>query len=645
MTVSQQNLALHIDTSEAIEREGFVFISYKNEEAALAERIRSALKKAGFSVWWDRQIQCGQAWNEVLDDAVKQASCVVVLWSPLSTESKWVLHEASVALARDNYAPARIQLCSIPTPYNQLQATDIIDWDGVSDHPGVRNLLNRCDALVPKRRSSWSQFTGALWTHRRSALAFMFGGIALTTLAWQTNASRSQLRQLDSIVSQQTDSSVRLDQFQKQSGESVRSQLQQLDALISQQTEASTRLNTLASQQTEASASLDEFRRQAERDTLRGYYRLEPLTIEFTLEYPFAHKEFAAYAKRLRPQLNRYRNKDVLINIKHPDLKDLLPGRGQDEEYAERQLLSDQTAFKFVDTKQAVDSDSRSFVRKHERGRGVIQFNSIPQSLADAIVKLPSSGKIEQEIELWADPNGEKFIKKVRCKNPVRTGDDVYAFSVIDLLGRIMRYEADDDARLADFRFKFSFDYDSYSHLNSTITFPEGVREMVITPQHVGLQKYAINESVRSARERFDRLPPSQKRTLLDVELKRRLDLFVKTFIRMESDNTWSLARWAKVEWTANALDGNPPFGEQIYADPAFEGRSFKWLLAELSRTTKGTDRKVAAGIRGANNLFELLAAIGPETSNDRIDQTLKEVRERIFSDFGLGPWKPDTSF
>lgn len=40
-----------------------------------------------FDVWWDEDIQCGQVWNEVLDDAVKRAGCIVVLWSKKSMRS------------------------------------------------------------------------------------------------------------------------------------------------------------------------------------------------------------------------------------------------------------------------------------------------------------------------------------------------------------------------------------------------------------------------------------------------------------------------------------------------------------------------------------------------------------------------------
>jgi len=124
-------------------RPGSVFISYKREEAAIAEILHGALVKEGFDVWWDEDLQCGQAWAEKLDEAVRDAACIVVLWSERSVASQWVRHEASQAIARDVYAPCRIGLVQLDSPYDRIQATDLIDWVGDPNHGGYRNLLKR----------------------------------------------------------------------------------------------------------------------------------------------------------------------------------------------------------------------------------------------------------------------------------------------------------------------------------------------------------------------------------------------------------------------------------------------------------------------------------------------------------------------
>ncbi|MBK6994356.1 MAG: toll/interleukin-1 receptor domain-containing protein [Lewinellaceae bacterium] len=112
-----------------------------------------ALLDSGIVVWWDEDIQCGQAWNDVLDDAVKRASCIIVLWSRRAMQSRWVMHEASSAIDRGVYTPVRIELCTIDPPYNRLQATDIVEWDGRTHHPGFLDLLQRVNNLLPIRQS------------------------------------------------------------------------------------------------------------------------------------------------------------------------------------------------------------------------------------------------------------------------------------------------------------------------------------------------------------------------------------------------------------------------------------------------------------------------------------------------------------
>ncbi len=324
MSINTPNSTLHIDLSESSEREGFVFISYKNEEAELAENFQKVLKNAGFSVWWDKQIQCGQAWNQILDNAVKQASCIIVLWSMHSTKSNWVLHEASVALARNNYAPVRIELCSIPSPYNQIQATDIIDWDGMNDHPGVRDLLERCNSLVPKSRSKLSQFTEALWIHRVSVTGILFGLIALSILVWQTKTSSSQLHRLDSIAKQQTKSTASLDTFRQHTDSSVTSQLKRFDAIFKEETKLFAKQNLTLQSITDLQNPLF---------PLKINFRFE-INLDTSLNKELSEKlnEIKNYCKGFQPNELNFDNNNLIIknhslyncNFKNELLKSLI---------------------------------------------------------------------------------------------------------------------------------------------------------------------------------------------------------------------------------------------------------------------------------------------------------------------------------
>ena len=75
--------------------------------------------------------------------------------------SQWVRHEASQAIARDVYAPCRIELVQLDSPYDRIQAADLIGWEGGREHGGFRNLMARVETLVhspfslPRRIGRW----------------------------------------------------------------------------------------------------------------------------------------------------------------------------------------------------------------------------------------------------------------------------------------------------------------------------------------------------------------------------------------------------------------------------------------------------------------------------------------------------------
>lgn len=166
----------------ATERSGFVFIAYKREEASKAQELRNSLTREGFSVWWDAEIQCGQEWAQALDDAVRDAACVMVLWSKRSISSPWVRHEASQAIARRVYLPCRIDLVPLEPPFERIQASDLIEWQGDRAHGGFRNMIARLNELIPPPSSLPKRVAAALWKNRLLAASLVFAVLAFTAL-------------------------------------------------------------------------------------------------------------------------------------------------------------------------------------------------------------------------------------------------------------------------------------------------------------------------------------------------------------------------------------------------------------------------------------------------------------------------------
>src|SRR5262245_23133166 len=94
-----------------------IFISYATADRDRARTIAEALTARGFSVWWDRAIPPGRVFDEVIEEALETAKCVVVLWSAASAASTWVKAEAGEALKRNVLVPALIQPVKIPLEF------------------------------------------------------------------------------------------------------------------------------------------------------------------------------------------------------------------------------------------------------------------------------------------------------------------------------------------------------------------------------------------------------------------------------------------------------------------------------------------------------------------------------------------------
>jgi hypothetical protein len=117
-----------------------VFISYASEDRDRAARLAGALGELGWSVWWDRKIITGQAFDHAIERELEHAKSVVVLWSKHSIGSEWVKNEAAVASERGVLVPAAIDRVKLPLEFRRRQTADLADWEGEPSHGGFRAL-------------------------------------------------------------------------------------------------------------------------------------------------------------------------------------------------------------------------------------------------------------------------------------------------------------------------------------------------------------------------------------------------------------------------------------------------------------------------------------------------------------------------
>jgi len=124
-----------------------VLISYAREDRERARKLAGALEARGWSVWWDRKIVVGQAFDQAIEHELETAKCVVVLWSEHSIVSEWVKNEAAAAAERGVLVPALIDDIKPPLEFRRKQTADLVDWDGNPSHEGFQSL---CDGVATK---------------------------------------------------------------------------------------------------------------------------------------------------------------------------------------------------------------------------------------------------------------------------------------------------------------------------------------------------------------------------------------------------------------------------------------------------------------------------------------------------------------
>ena len=125
-----------------------VFLSYARPDAATAERIARHLAKAGWSVWYDRELPAHRAYSDVIATELESALAVLVLWSAAAAGSEWVRSEANRARELHKLVQARVGDGRLPMPFDQTQCADLTRWRGAGGHPGWQQVSSSIAALA-----------------------------------------------------------------------------------------------------------------------------------------------------------------------------------------------------------------------------------------------------------------------------------------------------------------------------------------------------------------------------------------------------------------------------------------------------------------------------------------------------------------
>ena len=137
-----------------------VFISYARSSESDAKRVAGGLRALGYEVWRDDQLPAHRAYAEVIEERLRSAKAVVVLWSQDAIHSQWVRAEADLARSLRTLIQVSIDGAQPPLPFNQIQYADLSGWDGNEASPGWCKILESLADLTEPSDATEVRVTG-----------------------------------------------------------------------------------------------------------------------------------------------------------------------------------------------------------------------------------------------------------------------------------------------------------------------------------------------------------------------------------------------------------------------------------------------------------------------------------------------------
>ena len=118
-----------------------VFISYARSTQAQAHKAAEALRALGYNVWRDDELPAHRSYAEVIEERLRLAKAVVVIWSAEAVKSQWVQSEADRARADGKLVQLSLDDARLPMPFDRIQCADLTGWTGDVGAPGWRKVV------------------------------------------------------------------------------------------------------------------------------------------------------------------------------------------------------------------------------------------------------------------------------------------------------------------------------------------------------------------------------------------------------------------------------------------------------------------------------------------------------------------------
>ena len=125
-----------------------VFISYARSTARQAQQVATLLRGLGHKVWLDDAIPAHRAYGDVIEERLREARAVVVIWSAEAAKSEWVRSEADRARAERKLVQLTVDGAALPMPFDQIQCVGLAGWRGDPEAPGWEKVAESVAELL-----------------------------------------------------------------------------------------------------------------------------------------------------------------------------------------------------------------------------------------------------------------------------------------------------------------------------------------------------------------------------------------------------------------------------------------------------------------------------------------------------------------
>ena len=138
-TLSVDDL-IHL-TRETVMTDPIIFISYAQSTEAGAHKIGEALRALDYGVWRNDDLPAHRDYAEVIEERLKAAKVVVVVWSAEAVQSRWVKAEADLAREAGTLVQLSLDGAVPPQPFDRIPCAPLAGWSGDPDAPDWRNVV------------------------------------------------------------------------------------------------------------------------------------------------------------------------------------------------------------------------------------------------------------------------------------------------------------------------------------------------------------------------------------------------------------------------------------------------------------------------------------------------------------------------